>query len=47
MLQELVISTVVPAVFEGAVNPLAAKTWKALVGNPKFADLSRWKICFK
>jgi hypothetical protein len=39
MLQELVISTVVPAVFEGAVNPLAAKTWKGLVGNPKFADL--------
>jgi hypothetical protein len=34
-----IISTVVPAVFEGAVNPLAAKTWKGLVGNPKFADL--------
>jgi hypothetical protein len=31
-----IISTVVPAVFEGAVNPIAAKTWKALFGNPKF-----------
>jgi hypothetical protein len=24
-------------VFEGAINPIAAKTWKSLVGNPKFS----------
>ena len=34
-----VISTVIPTVFEGAINPLVAKTWKGIVGNPKFADL--------
>jgi len=32
-----VISTAVPVVFEGAINPIAAKTWKSLVGNPKFS----------
>ena len=32
-----VISTAIPIVFEGAINPIAAKTWKSLVGNPKFS----------
>ena len=36
-----VISTVVPTVFEGAVNPIAAKTWKKLVGNPKFVTKTK------
>ena len=36
-----VISTVVPVVFEGAVNPIAAKTWKKLVGNPKFVTKTK------
>ena len=36
-----VISTVVPTVFEGTINPLAAATWKKLVGNPKFVTKTK------
>ena len=36
-----VVSTVVPVVFEGAINPIAAKTWKKLVGNPKFVTKTK------
>ena len=32
-----VISTVVPATFEGAINPIVAKGWKYIVGNPKMS----------
>ena len=31
------ISTVVPIAFEGAINPIAAKTWRSIVGNPKMS----------
>jgi len=39
-----VISTVVPSVFEGAINPIAAKTWKRLVGNPSFVTKKNGKL---
>jgi hypothetical protein len=39
-----VISTVVPFVFEGAINPIAAKTWKRLVGNPSFVTKKNGKL---
>ena len=38
------ISTVVPGVFEGAVNPIVSATWKKLVGNPKFTTKIDGKI---
>ena len=39
-----VISTIVPGVFEGAVNPIVSATWKKLVGNPKFITKIDGKI---
>lgn len=39
-----VVSTVIPSVFEGAVNPLAAATWKRLVGNPSFVTKKDGKL---
>jgi uncharacterized protein with HEPN domain len=39
-----VISTVVPSVFEGAINPIAASTWKRLVGNPSFVTKKNGKL---
>tara|TARA_R110000744_G_scaffold130828_1_gene238573 strand:+ start:641 stop:2989 length:2349 start_codon:yes stop_codon:yes gene_type:complete len=39
-----VISTIVPGVFEGAVNPIVSATWKKLIGNPKFITKIDGKI---
>jgi hypothetical protein len=39
-----VISTVVPTVFEGAINPIVSSTWKRLVGNPSFVTKKNGKL---
>jgi hypothetical protein len=38
------VSTIVPGVFEGAVNPIVSATWKKLIGNPKFTKKIDGKI---
>ena len=39
-----IISTAVPFVFEGAVNPAAVKIYKAIIGNPKFSTTINGKL---